>query len=295
MTRPLVIGHRGASGYRPEHTLEAYALAARLGADLIEPDLVPTADGVLVARHESELSETTDVAAHPELADRRTRKAHDGVAQTGWFTEDLTLAELRTLRARERLPQLRAANTAWDGRLAIPTFAEVVALAGALTRELGRPVGVYPETKHPARFRALGLPLEELLVEELHAARPEALGVPVWVQSFAADGLRRLRALLDAPLVQLLAPGDPYDLRAIAGYAHAVGPAKELLVPRTPEEGRAGHSEFTCPRGGGGVQFPCLRRGLTRGCSRSAANHRRSTSGCHRQRRRPCRSIGRGR
>src|SRR3954453_15453510 len=152
----LVIGHRGASGYRPEHTLESYRLAAHLGADYIEPDLVSTRDGVLVARHENEVSGTTDVAERPELADRRPTKTIDGAALTGWFTEDLTLAELKSLRARERIPELRPANAEYDGRFEIPTFDEVLELRAELEAGLGRTVGVYPETKHPAHFRSIG-------------------------------------------------------------------------------------------------------------------------------------------
>src|SRR4051812_198108 len=147
--RPLIIAHRGASGYRPEHTLAAYRLAAEQGADFIEPDLVPTRDGVLVARHEPEIGGTTDVAAHPEFGARRTSKVIDSMELTGWFTEDFTLAELKTLRARERIPDLRPANTAYDGRFEIATFEEVLVLRARLSDELGRPIGVYPETKHP--------------------------------------------------------------------------------------------------------------------------------------------------
>src|SRR3954471_20021478 len=142
---PLIIGHRGASGYRPEHTLASYRLAPELGADYIEPDLVSTRDGVLVARHENEISGTTDVAAHPEFAGRRTTKTIDGAAVSGWFTEDFTLAELKTLRARERIPDLRPENTAYDGRFEVPTFDEVLELRARLSIELGRAVGVYPE------------------------------------------------------------------------------------------------------------------------------------------------------
>ena len=149
---PIVIGHRGASGHRPEHTLASYALAARMGADYIEPDLVSTKDHVLVARHENEISGTTDVADHPEFAPRHTTKAIDGQTLTGWFTEDFTLAELRTLRAKERIPQLRR-NTIYDGRYRVPTFEGVIDLVQRLSRELGRPIGIYPETKHPSYFR----------------------------------------------------------------------------------------------------------------------------------------------
>lgn len=241
MRLPLVVGHRGASGHRPEHTPAAYALAARTGADGFEPDLVPTRDGVLVARHESELSGTTDVAGHPALAHRHTTKVVDGVEQAGWFSEDLTLAELRTLRARERLPELRGANTAWDGRFPIPTLQEVLELARTLTVELGRPIAVHAEMKHPARFRSLGLALEEPLAAVLRQSGLAGRGAPVWVQSFEPDGLRRLRALVDVRLVQLLAPGTGVVPTAAAAWADAVGPAKELLSAQWVDEAhRAG-------------------------------------------------------
>jgi glycerophosphoryl diester phosphodiesterase len=208
----IVIAHRGASGYRPEHTLAAYELGARMGADFIEPDLVATRDGELVCRHENEISGTTDVADHPEFAARRTRKEIDGKPYDGWFTEDFTLAELKTLRARERIPDARPENVAYDD-LEIPTFAEVLALAA----ELG--VGVYPETKHPAHHRALGLELEPRLVEALRG-----VSLPVYVQSFTAESLRAL----PRPRVQLVGRG-PVDVGAIAGYADAIGPAKQLV------------------------------------------------------------------
>jgi len=214
---PIVIAHRGASGYRPEHTLAAYELGARQGADFIEPDLVCTRDGELVARHENEISGTTDVAAHPEFADRRTEKEIDGKRYEGWFTEDFTLAELKTLRARERLPDVRPGNTAHDGEYEIPTFAEVIELA----ERLG--VGIYPETKHPAHHRALGLALEPRLVAALRGTR-----VPVFVQSFDPASLRALAGQLDAPLVQLVSSG-AVDVEAIAAYAQALGPAKQLV------------------------------------------------------------------
>jgi glycerophosphoryl diester phosphodiesterase len=154
---PLVIGHRGAAGYRPEHTLAGYRLAIRMGADYIEPDLVSTKDGVLVARHENDITGTTDVADHPEFADRRTTKTIDAHQVTGWFTEDFTLEELRTLRAKERLPLVRPGNTRYDGRFLVPTFDEVLDLARAEGRRRGSPVGVYPETKHPTYFDSIGL------------------------------------------------------------------------------------------------------------------------------------------
>jgi glycerophosphoryl diester phosphodiesterase len=233
---PLVIAHRGASGYRPEHTLASYALGARMGADYIEPDLVSTKDGVLVARHENEIGATTDVADHPEFAARRTTKTIDGVALTGWFTEDLTLAELKTLRATERIPDLRPRNTLYDGRYEIPTFQEVVDLAKRLK------VGIYPETKHPTYFRTIGLPLEQPLLRALKRFRG-----PVFIQSFEVGNLRALDRETDRPLVQLLAArtarpvgfdrtygemATPAGLKEIAKYADGVGPPKDY-VPRT--------------------------------------------------------------
>ncbi|NYF55425.1 glycerophosphodiester phosphodiesterase [Micromonospora purpureochromogenes] len=249
--RPIVIGHRGASGYRPEHTLEAYRLAIRMGADYIEPDLVSTKDGVLVARHENEISGTTDVSTRPEFAGRKATRTIDGVAVTGWFTEDFTLAELKTLRAKERLPQVRVANTAFDGRFEVPTFQEVIDLARTESRQRGRTVGVYPETKHPSYFAAIGLPLEEPLVAVLRRNGLTHRNDPVFVQSFETANLRKLDAMIDVPLVQLLdAAGRPYDFTAagdartyadlatpaglawIAGYADGVGLNKNLIVPR---------------------------------------------------------------
>jgi len=215
---PTVIAHRGASGHRPEHTLAAYELAAWMGADYLEPDLVITADGVLVARHEPEISGTTDVADRPEFAGRRTTKDLDGHAVTGWFAEDFTLAELKTLRARERIPDLRPRNTAYDGAFEVPTFAEVLDLAARTG------TGIYPETKHPGFFRAQGLALEEPLADALRAA-----SVPAFVQSFSADSLRRMRELVDAPLVQLIGGRGTFDAPAVAAYADAVGPAKALV------------------------------------------------------------------
>ncbi len=227
MAEPIVIAHRGAPGYRPEHTLTGYALAARMGADYIEPDLVSTQDGVLVARHENEIGGTTDIADHPEFAGRRTTKTIDGVGLTGWFTEDFTLAELRTLRAKERIPAIRPRNTLYDGREPVPTLREVIDLSKGLSRELGRPIGIYPETKHPTYFRGIGLPLEETLVEALDGLDR------VFVQSFEADSLKRMPGF---PRVQLLT--GPGDLEEIATYADAVGPRKSLIVPRD-DDGRS--------------------------------------------------------
>jgi glycerophosphoryl diester phosphodiesterase len=227
---PLVIAHRGATGYRPEHTLAAYALGARMGADYVEPDLVSTKDGVLVARHENEISTTTDVADHPEFAARRTTKVVDGVSMTGWFTEDFTLAELKTLRAKERIPALRQRNTIYDGRYEVPTLQEVIDLAERLSRKLHRRIGIYPETKHPSYFRFIGLALEERLVAVLRRNGLNRRGAKVFVQSFEPSSLRNLDRRLRVPLVQLLpAAGNP-GLGAIARYADAIGPPKETVT-----------------------------------------------------------------
>ncbi len=242
---PLVIGHRGASGYRPEHTLASYRLAIGMGADFIEPDLVSTKDGVLVARHENEISGTTDVAAHPEFADRRATKTIDGVSLTGWFTEDFTLAELRTLRAKERIPDLRPDNTAFDGLYQVPTLQEVIDLA----KRAG--VGIYPETKHPTYFDSIGLSLEEPLLATLRANGYQGPKAKVFIQSFETGNLKELSRRTRLPLVQLLSDvGAPYDLVAagdprtyadlstpeglaeIATYADGIGPSKNQIVPR---------------------------------------------------------------
>lgn len=227
VSSPVIIGHRGASAYRPEHTLEAYELAARMGADYIEPDLAPTKDGVLVARHGNYLTDTTDVASRPDLAHLRTTKVVDGMELTGWFTEDLTLAELRTLRVRVRHPHLWPEAAAHDGRLGIPTFAEVLALRERLCYELDREIGVYPETKHPSYFKDLGLPLEEPLVAALaeHGLnRPDA---PVFVQSFELANLAFMHASLGLrtrSIMLLWSYGYPWDSVAagdpVRDYAH---------------------------------------------------------------------------
>ncbi|MCZ2850233.1 glycerophosphodiester phosphodiesterase [Modestobacter sp. VKM Ac-2978] len=247
----LVIGHRGASGYRPEHTLASYELAARMGADYIECDVVSTADAVLVCRHENEISGTTDVADRPEFADRQTTKTVDGVELTGWFTEDFTLAELQTLRAVERLPELREENTLYDGLFEVPTLDEFFELRADLTRELDREIGAYIETKHPTYFDSIGLSLEEPLLADLREAHVDRRHSPVFLQSFETTNLRELDAAgVKVPLVQLLsASGAPADLVAaglpftyadlstaaglavIARYADGVGPSKDQVIP----------------------------------------------------------------
>ncbi|MFC8143062.1 glycerophosphodiester phosphodiesterase family protein [Streptomyces paradoxus] len=239
---PVVIGHRGAAGWRPEHTAASYTYAVQTGADWIEPDLVPTKDHVLVVRHENEISQTTDVVRHPEFADRRTTKTVDGRAVTGWFTEDFTLAELKTLRAVERLPAVRNRNTVFDGRAEVMTFQEVVDLARRLSREHGRTIAVFPETKHPTYFRSIGLPLEPKLAAAIRRGR---LGRrECVVQSFEPTSLRRMTDL-NVPLWQALGTtGGPYDLPSttyrdmmtpaglagIAQYADWIGPDKASLV-----------------------------------------------------------------
>ena len=242
---PIVIAHRGASGERPEHTLASYRLAIDLGADYIEPDLVLTKDGVLVARHENEISETTDVAAHPEFAGRKATKTIDGQQVTGWFTEDFTLAELKTLRARERLPKLR--STEYDGQFEIPTFEEILTLLAEVNKGRKTPVGVYPETKHPSYFVSIGLPHEAPLLAMLDRFGYRGRGAPVFIQSFEVGNLMDLRAKSDLPLIQLMdaegAPADrpgtsyaamtsPEGLKMIAAYADGIGPNKAMVIPR---------------------------------------------------------------
>jgi len=225
---PIVIAHRGASGHRPEHTIEAYTLAIEMGADAIEPDLVSTKDGVLVVRHENEMSGTTDVAE--KFPNRRTTKQIDGEAVTGWFTEDFSLEEIRTLRARERLA---FRSHAYDGQFSVPTFDEVAALVASRSRP-GRPIAVYPELKHPSYFRSIGLPLEEKLLDRLSALRLTSASSPLFIQSFEADSLMRLRPLVQARLVFLtssVSDTRPSRLAEIAGWANGLGAEKRLLVP----------------------------------------------------------------
>ncbi|MEA5550352.1 glycerophosphodiester phosphodiesterase [Anabaena cylindrica UHCC 0172] len=243
---PIIIAHRGASGYRPEHTLAAYELAIDLGADYIEPDLVITKDGILIARHENEISETTNVAIHTEFTHLKTTKIIDGEVKIGWFTEDFTLAELKTLTAKERIPQIRPQNIAYNGIFTIPTLNEIIDLAKRKSLEIGRMIGVYPETKYPTYFKSIGLPLEDNLLTTLHK-----INLPIFIQSFEVGNLQELSKKTDLPLVQLINDsGKPYDfvvngdyrtyqylvnpteLIEIAKYAQAIGVNKNLILPK---------------------------------------------------------------
>ena len=249
----LVIGHRGASALRPEHTLASYGKAIADGADFVEPDLVMTRDGVPVARHENEISGTTDVAQHVEFAARKTTKTVDGEKVTGWFTEDFTLAELKTLRARERLPEFR--STAYDGQFQIPTLDEIIDFVAAGSATQGRPIGIIPEIKHGTYFQKLGMPMEDRVLAIL-AAHAYTRTAPVEIQSFEIANLRYLRGKLgkDHPNIRLLqllgdANEQPYDvvavgkqlsyaqmmtpagLRDIATYADAIGPSIRSIIP----------------------------------------------------------------
>jgi glycerophosphoryl diester phosphodiesterase len=265
-TRPIVIGHRGACGYVPEHTLTSYFIAIQQGADFVEPDLVMTRDAVLVARHENEIGATTNVADHVEFAKRRKAKVVDGVALEGWFTEDFTLAELKTLRARERIADVRPDNVRFDGQFEIATFEEILALVraaeavrGVRAQQLGLPaparIGVYPETKHPSYFNNLGLAMEAPLVAALARWDFAGADAPVFVQSFEVGNLIALRTMTKLPLVQLVeAVGQPYDFTAagearsyadlmtpaglveVARYANAIGVDKTLIIPRNADD-----------------------------------------------------------
>lgn len=244
---PIIIAHRGASGERPEHTLAAYQLAIEQGADFIEPDLVLTSDGILVARHENDISDTTDVADRPEFADRKTIKTIDGTEHDGWFTEDFTLTELKTLRAKERLPDLRAANMQYDGRFEIPTFEEVLQLLEAHGAKSGKRIGVYPETKHPGYFNAVGLGHDEPMLKLLKQYGYDGKDDPVFIQSFEVGNLKALARKTDVRLVQLMASeGGPPDmagqsyasmvtaagLKDVATYAVGIGPSKDMVIGR---------------------------------------------------------------
>jgi glycerophosphoryl diester phosphodiesterase len=250
-TAPLVFGHRGAAGYRPEHTTAGYELAARMGADYIEPDLVPTKDGVLVDRHEPEISQTTDVARHPEFANRKTTKTIDGVMTTGWFTTDFTLAELKTLRAIERLPDIRQHNTMYDGRYQVLTLQDDINLWRSLAKKFNRHLGLVPEIKHSTYFRSIGLPMEQRVLAVLQHNGLDHANSGIVIQSFEVGNLQWLHRRTRVPLMQLTsATGAPADfvasddprtyadictaagLKAVARYATFLGPDKNQIVPR---------------------------------------------------------------
>ena len=267
-----IVGHRGSAGYRPEHTVASYSLAARLGVDAVDVDLCSTRDGHLVARHEPEIGGTTDVAAHPEFASRRTTKVIDSKPTDGWFTVDFTLAELKTLRAVERIPATRPHNTLYDGREQILTLDEVLDVLDGLSRELGRRVGVLPEVKHSTFHRSIGLPVEPGLVETLHR-RGLADDPHVIVQSFETANLKALKTQLGCPLLQLVdstgvAPADlvaagdrrtfddlvtPAGLREIATYATWIGPSKERVIVPT-----GGPTSLLADAAGGGAADDAL-------------------------------------
>jgi glycerophosphoryl diester phosphodiesterase len=240
---PLVIAHRGASAYAPENTLDSFRIAIGMGADYLEADLVPTRDGVLVARHENELSATTDVARHPEFANRRRTKQISGVRATGWFTEDFTLAEVRTLHAVERTGRVRPAEH--PAAATVPTVDELIALARTEGAARGRQIGLYLEMKAPAYFASIGLAVESRLAEALQHAGLNAPGVPVFIESFEAESLRTLHRLVAVPLIQLLwgpgSPGDPATapaaLVSIGEYAAGIGVDRaRVRQPAPPDE-----------------------------------------------------------
>lgn len=268
---PLVIGHRGTAGYLPDHTLEGYTLAIELGADYIEPDLVSTKDGYLIARHEPNITNTTDVASRPEFAARKRTAMVDGAAETGFFASDFTLAEIKTLRAKQPIPADRP--TQFDGKFQIPTFDEIIALAKRKSAETGRVIGIYPETKHPTYHRNLGLPLEEKLLATLTRAGWNNRQAPVFIQSFEVGNLKALSKKTTVRLIQLIdaddvnadgslaynAPYDrPYDWTAsgkpellartfgwltsdeglddIATYAYGIGPWKRYITSTVPSD-----------------------------------------------------------
>ena len=261
-SRPVIVGHRGAPAYRPEHTSASYELAIDLGAEFIEPDVVVTRDGALVVRHENELGHSTDIAAHPEFADRRTTKDVAGTAVTGWFAEDLTLAELRTLRAVERMPGLRPLNTTYDGRFGVLTLAEVVQLARRHSTP-DRQIRVLAELKRPTWSAEQGLPMVELVAAELRRLRATGPEDTVVVQSFDAAGLRRLRALmgLSGPtMLQLVNDGPDFDpmttptgLREISTYAQGIAPSRHRLILRDSGQAMTGVSDLVQRAHGAGL------------------------------------------
>lgn len=279
-----VTGHRGASALRPEHTLPAYLQAIEDGADIIEPDLVATKDGILVARHENDITGTTNVASVPQFAGRKTTRNIDGIAVTGWFTEDFTLAELKTLRARERIPANRPANVAYDGQFEVPTLQEVIDLVKKESAARNKVIGIYPETKHPTYFKSIGLPLEKRLVDQLVASGYRGKAAAVFIQSFEVANLKELRGMTEMRIVQLIdnpknppapngAPRNaPYDfvaagdkrtyadlvtpagLKDIALYADVVSPYKEVIIPRTANNELGTASSFVADAKAAGLK-----------------------------------------
>jgi glycerophosphoryl diester phosphodiesterase len=248
--KPIIIAHRGASGYRPEHTIASYQIAIEMGTDFIEPDLVFTKDGHLICRHENNISDTTNVADKPEFATRKTTKIIDGETINGWFSEDFTLAEIKTLRCKERLPQLRPQNTKYDGKFEIPTFEEVLELRQKASQEMGREIGVYPETKHPSYFASQNLDFDLPLLSLLSKYEMNSKEAPVFIQSFETINLKRLAQKTKVKLIQLMSvEGGPWDsqsgvtktyqqmissegLKEIATYAYGIGPEKTMIIPR---------------------------------------------------------------
>ncbi|HEY4032300.1 MAG TPA: glycerophosphodiester phosphodiesterase [Caulobacteraceae bacterium] len=251
--KPLVIAHRGASGERPESTLMAFRLAIAEGADFIEPDLVLTKDGHLVVRHENNISATTDVATRPEFEKRLTTRIIDGQSISGWFTEDFTLEELKTIRCRERLPQLRPGSAKFNDQEAIPTYQEVIDLAKAESTRLKRPIGTYPEIKHGIYFAQLGLQTEPRLAEMLKKNDLDSEAAPVFVQCFDVGPLKTFMKLSKARRIQLVSrEGGPVDqtvrytdmvsasgLKDVAAYANGVGPEWPMVIPESADGGLA--------------------------------------------------------
>ena len=261
-SRPLVVGHRGAASYRPEHTAASYELAIDLGADMIEPDVVVSADGVLIARHENELSRSTDVASRPEFASRLTSKLVGATCRTGWFTEDFTLAELRTLRAVERIPDLRPLNTAYDGQDGILTLAEVVEIARRRSTP-SHQVRVLAELKKPTWWDEQGIPMVDLVVAELRRLRADTADGPVLLQTFDAPALRRLREALGdhgPRMLQLVddLPEDeplltPAGLREVSTYAQGIAPSRHRIILRDARQNVTGVSDLIARAHGAGL------------------------------------------
>ena len=256
----LVIAHRGASGYMPEHTLAAYRLAILLGADYVEPDLVMTRDGHFIARHENRLADTTDIEDHPEFAKRRVTRTVDDKEMSDWFSEDFTLAELQQLRARERLPEIRPANTSLNDLFPIPSLQDIIDMVREMEQIVGRTIGLYPELKSPAYFRDRGLDPEGTLVAELKKNGYQGSDAPVYIQAFETESLQRLNKLTDIRLVYLIGydPDDPATansqvsdagLRQLAEFVDGIGVAKYgLLIPRDEAGNLEGENATDLPQ-----------------------------------------------